>query len=86
MANDRAFSGQSGSVLGNRSLGIGHWESVILHPLETMAVGALLMDVRRRFLAALAVFALWVAALGVLAVLSGREPPRRPAAAEKADR
>jgi hypothetical protein len=36
------------------------------------------MDVRRlRFTAALVVFALWVAALGVLAVVSGREPPRR---------
>lgn len=38
------------------------------------------MDVRRlRFYAALTVFALWVTSLGVLAVVSGREPPHRPA-------
>jgi hypothetical protein len=37
------------------------------------------MDARRlRFYAALVAFALWVAALGVMAAVSGREPPRRP--------
>jgi hypothetical protein len=44
------------------------------------------MDVRRRFVAALVVYALWVAALGALAVVSGREPPRRPATPVKAGR
>ena len=39
------------------------------------------MDARRlRFYAALTVFALWVAALGWLAVRSGRKPPPRAAA------
>ena len=38
------------------------------------------MDARRlRFYAALTVFALWVAALGWLAVRSGRKPPPRAA-------
>jgi len=38
------------------------------------------MDGRRwRFLAAVAVFALWLTFLGVLAVVSGRKPPERPA-------
>jgi hypothetical protein len=37
------------------------------------------MDARRRpFAAALIGFVLWVAALGTMAVLSGREPPVRP--------
>jgi hypothetical protein len=45
------------------------------------------MDVRRRRLAAALIgFALWVAALGTLAVLSGREPPGRPAPPGKAVR
>jgi hypothetical protein len=45
------------------------------------------MDVRRRrFAAALIGFFLWVAALGTLAVLSGREPPLRPASPPKAGR
>ena len=45
------------------------------------------MDARRlRFYAALAVFALWVAALGWLAVRSGRKPPPRAAASEAAGR
>jgi hypothetical protein len=45
------------------------------------------MDVRRRrFAAALIGFAVWVAALGTMAVLSGREPPRRPAPLQKAGR
>jgi uncharacterized membrane protein len=47
------------------------------------AIGDLLMDVRRRFVAALAVFALWVAALGALAVVSGREPPHQPTSPQK---
>ncbi len=34
---------------------------------------------RQRFLAALVLFVLWVAALGVLAVSTGRRPPERPA-------
>jgi len=39
------------------------------------------MDVRRlRFLAALIVFAAWVASLGVMAAFSGRKPPARPPA------
>jgi hypothetical protein len=37
---------------------------------------------RRRFAAALAVYLLWVAALGALAALSGRRPAPRPAAIE----
>jgi hypothetical protein len=44
------------------------------------------MDVRRRFAAALIGFFLWVAALGAMAVLSGREPPRRPAPPPEAGR
>jgi hypothetical protein len=39
------------------------------------------MDVRRlKFFVALAVFLAWVTSLGVLAVLSGRQPPASPAA------
>jgi hypothetical protein len=34
---------------------------------------------RKRFLAALALFFLWVAVLGVLAVTTGRRPPVRSA-------
>jgi hypothetical protein len=37
---------------------------------------------RRRFVAALGLFLVWVAALGVMAVLSGRRPESTPAAAE----
>jgi hypothetical protein len=44
------------------------------------------MDVRRRFVAALVAYALWVATLGALAVMSGREPPRQPAPPAKVDR
>lgn len=45
------------------------------------------MDRRRwRFAAALIGFALWVAALGTMAVLSGHEPPRRPAPTAQAGR
>jgi hypothetical protein len=36
---------------------------------------------RRRFYAALGLFLAWVAALGVLAAVSGRRPDPRPAAA-----
>jgi hypothetical protein len=63
--------------------------SCLLSPVScllSLAEGALWMDVRRRFVAALIVFALWVATLGALAVVSGREPPRHPAAPMKADR
>lgn len=37
---------------------------------------------RRRFFAALGLFLAWVAALGAMAVLSGRRPERGPAATE----
>ena len=37
---------------------------------------------RRRFYAALGVFLLWVAALGAMAVVSGRRPAQNPAAIE----
>jgi hypothetical protein len=37
---------------------------------------------RRRFLAALGVFLVWVVVLGVLAVVSGHRPAARPAALE----
>lgn len=43
------------------------------------------MDARHaKFYAALAVFLLWVAALSVLAAVSGREPPRRAPAPQAA--
>jgi hypothetical protein len=43
------------------------------------------MDGRHwRFLAALALFAVWVTFLGALAIFSGREPPARPAPAQVA--
>ena len=37
---------------------------------------------RRRFAAALAVYLVWVAALGALAVLSGHKPAPRPSTIE----
>lgn len=37
---------------------------------------------RRRFYAALGLFVVWVAALGAMAVLSGRRPVANPAAIE----
>jgi hypothetical protein len=37
---------------------------------------------RRRFYAALGLFLLWVVALGVMAVVSGRRPEPNPAAVE----
>ena len=51
-----------------------------------MAEGAFRMDARRRFVAALIAFTLWVATLGALAVLSGREPPRPGASPARAER
>lgn len=45
------------------------------------------MDARHaKLYGALAVFLLWVAALAVMAVVSGREPPRRVPAAPVAPR
>lgn len=41
-----------------------------------------LVNERRRFLAALGLFLLWVAALGVLAVVSGRRPESTPTTVE----
>ena len=38
---------------------------------------------RRRFHAALALFLLWVAALGTLALLTGRKPAQNPAGIER---
>ncbi len=38
---------------------------------------------RRRFRAALGLFVVWVAALGVMAIVSGRRPAPSPAAIEE---